>query len=179
MNSPLKKRSFAAEQLEQQKKGKNQVLKVILPVAVLIIVVAGYALEQLAVFLTPLGDLTKDEVRDHARALGLRAVAEKPDSAEICFTAGGDYRDFLRARLGSDDDSLRPGDFVTREGERVPRDSGNLVLVVHLRIETASGPVAQCLDAAWLTEIDAAAELANDDQIDATGYLRPERAPGD
>ena len=43
----------------------------------------------------PLGELTKPEVRDIARGLGL-ATAEKPESQEICFVPGGDYREALR-----------------------------------------------------------------------------------
>jgi tRNA-specific 2-thiouridylase len=47
----------------------------------------------------PLGDLTKPEVRTVARSLGL-ATADKPESQEICFVPGGDYRDALRDRAG-------------------------------------------------------------------------------
>ena len=45
----------------------------------------------------PLGELTKSEVRDYARAHGL-AVADKPDSHEICFVADGDYAGFVERR---------------------------------------------------------------------------------
>jgi len=47
----------------------------------------------------PLGELTKPEVRTIARSLGL-ATADKPESQEICFVPGGDYRDALRDRAG-------------------------------------------------------------------------------
>ena len=47
----------------------------------------------------PLGDLTKPEVRAIARGLGL-VTADKPESQEICFVPGGDYRDELRSRGG-------------------------------------------------------------------------------
>ena len=47
----------------------------------------------------PLGDLTKPEVRDVARGLGL-VTADKPESQEICFVPGGDYRAELQARGG-------------------------------------------------------------------------------
>jgi tRNA-uridine 2-sulfurtransferase len=46
----------------------------------------------------PLGESSKEEVRAEARAAGL-AVAERAESQEACFLAGGDYRDFL-ARHG-------------------------------------------------------------------------------
>jgi len=71
----------------------------------------------------PLGGLTKAEVRDRARALGL-VTAEKPESQEICFVPGGDYREFLRGRLGEDHPALQPGALVTPEGQRVGEHSG-------------------------------------------------------
>src|SRR3954467_14285860 len=47
----------------------------------------------------PLGDSTKTQVRAEAAARGL-AVAEKPDSHDICFIADGDTKGFLARRLG-------------------------------------------------------------------------------
>jgi tRNA-specific 2-thiouridylase len=44
----------------------------------------------------PLGDMSKQEVRDRARAAGL-VTADKAESMEICFVPTGDYRDLLRA----------------------------------------------------------------------------------
>ena len=60
--------------------------------------------EQLGRLLLPIGDYTKAEVRDHARRLGLD-VAEKPDSVEICFVPGNDYRAFVEERV-----NLEPGE---------------------------------------------------------------------
>ena len=53
--------------------------------------------EQLARAVFPVGALTKPEVRDQARRLGLN-VAEKPDSQEICFVPDGDYASFVAKR---------------------------------------------------------------------------------
>src|SRR5919201_7826 len=50
----------------------------------------------------PLGDSTKAQVRAEASARGL-AVADKPDSHDICFIADGDTRGFLARRLGAHD----------------------------------------------------------------------------
>ena len=47
----------------------------------------------------PVGDLSKDAVRDVARRLGL-PVAEKPDSQEICFVPDGDYAAFIERKTG-------------------------------------------------------------------------------
>ncbi|WP_412737117.1 tRNA 2-thiouridine(34) synthase MnmA [Krasilnikovia sp. MM14-A1259] len=54
----------------------------------------------------PLGDSTKSQVRVEAAERGL-AVADKPDSNDICFIADGDTRGFLARQLGEE-----PGDIV-------------------------------------------------------------------
>jgi tRNA-specific 2-thiouridylase len=54
---------------------------------------------QLQRALTPLGKMTKPEIREIARSLGLK-VADKVDSQEICFVPGNDYKAFLRSHLG-------------------------------------------------------------------------------
>jgi tRNA-specific 2-thiouridylase len=51
---------------------------------------------QLAGARFPVGALSKEDVRVHARRLGL-VTAEKPESQDICFIPNGDYREFLRA----------------------------------------------------------------------------------
>lgn len=69
----------------------------------------------------PLGQLTKPEVREVARSLGL-ATADKPESQEICFVPGGDYRDALRDRVGW---TPSPGPLVDGDGgERVGEHDG-------------------------------------------------------
>jgi tRNA-uridine 2-sulfurtransferase len=68
----------------------------------------------------PVGELTKDEVREHARRLGL-ATADKPESQEICFVPDGDYRQFLKAREPA---VFRPGAIVDRGGRALGRHGG-------------------------------------------------------
>jgi tRNA-specific 2-thiouridylase len=62
--------------------------------------------DQLDRSIFPLGDSTKAQVRVEAAERGL-AVADKPDSHDICFIADGDTRKFLADRLGE-----TPGDIV-------------------------------------------------------------------
>jgi tRNA-uridine 2-sulfurtransferase len=71
----------------------------------------------------PIGTLTKVEVRERARQLGL-AVAEKPESQEICFVPDGDYAGFLAKRLGESHDAFRRGPLVTRDGAVIGEHSG-------------------------------------------------------
>jgi tRNA-specific 2-thiouridylase len=54
---------------------------------------------QLRRALTPLGRMTKAQIREIAHSLGLK-VADKIDSQEICFVPGNDYKAFLRSHLG-------------------------------------------------------------------------------
>ncbi|MBA8795221.1 tRNA-specific 2-thiouridylase [Friedmanniella endophytica] len=66
--------------------------------------------DQLARAMFPLGDTVKTDVRAEAARRGL-AVAEKPDSHDICFIPDGDTQGFLDARLGT-----RPGTIVDADG---------------------------------------------------------------
>jgi tRNA-uridine 2-sulfurtransferase len=54
---------------------------------------------QLRRALTPLGKMTKSQIREIAHSLGLK-VADKIDSQEICFVPGNDYKAFLSSHLG-------------------------------------------------------------------------------
>jgi tRNA-specific 2-thiouridylase len=77
----------------------------------------------------PLGDMTKQAVRASARDLGL-ATADKPESQEICFVPGGDYRDALRDRAG-----WRPerGPILDRDGEQIGEHGGSAGFTVGQR----------------------------------------------
>jgi tRNA-specific 2-thiouridylase len=73
--------------------------------------------------LFPVGELTKDEVREQARALAL-VTADKPESQEICFVPTGDYRDLLRRRLGPVHPALEAGPILRSDGTVVGEHSG-------------------------------------------------------
>jgi tRNA-specific 2-thiouridylase len=85
----------------------------------------GLTQEQLSRTLFPLGDMTKPEVRELARKHGL-ASAEKPDSQEICFVPGGDYKRFIDAYLAEQGESLpdTAGELVTTSGEVLGEHTG-------------------------------------------------------
>ena len=69
--------------------------------------------EQLAATLMPLGDLSKEEVRQIAEDAGL-SVASKPDSQEVCFVTDGSYADYIEKTAG--DDFRGEGSFVDPSG---------------------------------------------------------------
>src|SRR6266545_2176675 len=76
-------------------------------------VLAVLTRDQLDHSVFPLGDSTKEQVRAEAARRGL-AVADKPDSHDICFIADGDTQRFLASRLGH-----APGDIVEAGTGRV------------------------------------------------------------
>jgi tRNA-uridine 2-sulfurtransferase len=76
--------------------------------------------DQLACARFPVGELTKQAVRERARALGL-ATADKPESQEICFIPDGDYRSFLRRRAP---EIFRPGPIVDGAGRLLGQHAG-------------------------------------------------------
>jgi len=76
----------------------------------------GLTQDQLAHTLFPLGSYTKPEVREQARVYDL-GIATKPDSQEICFIPGGDYKRFIAA-------------YLDEQGEAMPDSSGELVTTI-------------------------------------------------
>lgn len=83
----------------------------------------GLPRELLPQLLFPLGELTKPEVRERARELGL-GTAEKPESQEICFVPTGNYVDVLEDRLDRSHPALSPGKLVTVGGEEIGEHDG-------------------------------------------------------
>jgi tRNA-uridine 2-sulfurtransferase len=85
----------------------------------------GLTQEQLSRTIFPLGGMTKPQVRELARHHGL-ALAEKPDSQEICFVPGGDYKRFLDAYLAERGEALpdTAGELVTSSGEVIGEHNG-------------------------------------------------------
>ncbi|MEP6798146.1 MAG: tRNA 2-thiouridine(34) synthase MnmA [Lapillicoccus sp.] len=83
--------------------------------------------DQLARSFFPLGDTTKPQIREEARARGF-FVASKPDSHDICFIADGDTKGWLTARLGE-----QPGDIVDADGVVVGQHAGAYAFTVGQR----------------------------------------------
>lgn len=78
--------------------------------------------DTLAHMLFPLGELTKDEVRELARAHGF-VTAEKPESQDICFVPDGDYAGFIEGHCGAGA-AFEPGEIVNRGGRVLGEHAG-------------------------------------------------------
>jgi tRNA-specific 2-thiouridylase len=85
----------------------------------------GLSQEQLSRSEFPLGELSKDEVREIARRAAL-PVAEKPDSMELCFVPNGNYVQFIHAYAAESKIPLSSGEgnIVTESGEVLGRHRG-------------------------------------------------------
>lgn len=75
--------------------------------------------ERLSRLLLPLGELTKEMVRQKAQTAGIPFTAA--ESQEICFVPGDDYRTFIRRRCGQ---AVAEGPFVDRQGNVLGRHRG-------------------------------------------------------
>jgi tRNA-specific 2-thiouridylase len=102
---------------------------------------------QLSRLLLPLGDLTKDEVREIARSLGLPA-ASRPESQEICFIENNDYVSFIRTL---DPDMIRPGPILDGHGKALGTHNGIFAYTIGQR----KGLGALSLEPHFVTRIDA------------------------
>ena len=68
--------------------------------------------EQLKRTLMPVGEYTKDQVREIAEKINLR-IANKPDSQDICFVPDGDYASFIEEEAAV---KIPEGNFVDLDG---------------------------------------------------------------
>ena len=94
----------------------------------------------------PLGGLAKDETRTLARHFGL-AVADKPDSQDICFVPQGSYAGLverLRPEAGE------PGDIVDRDGRTLGRHRG----IAHFTIGQRKGLGISAAEPLYVLAID-------------------------
>jgi tRNA-specific 2-thiouridylase len=83
-------------------------------------VLHGLSQDQLSRTLLPLGDFTKQEIRQVARRFKL-PVAERPDSQDLCFVGNEGYRDFLVRHAP---EVVFPGPIVTRNGKVLGQHRG-------------------------------------------------------
>lgn len=74
--------------------------------------------QELSRVIFPIGNYRKEEIRELAQEMGL-PVADKPDSADICFLPTEDYRDFIAQQVPQ-----AGGDIVDRDGRVAGRHQG-------------------------------------------------------
>lgn len=87
--------------------------------------------EQLEHTLMPVGNYSKDQIREMAEKIGLQ-VANKPDSQDICFVPDGDYASFIEENA---DATIRQGNFVTPDGKILGKHKG----IIHYTVGQRKG----------------------------------------
>jgi len=128
---------------------------------------------QLSRTIFPLGDYTKDQVREIARSHGYEKLAVKRESQEICFIPDDDYRAFLRANVPDYAERVSPGVFVDAEGKVLGRHEG----YVNYTIGQRKGLGIALGHPAYITHIDAASNRitlgSNEDMYASELKFRP------
>jgi tRNA-specific 2-thiouridylase len=123
----------------------------------------------LARTLFPVGEFTKDEIRQIARRLGLR-TAEKPESQEICFIPDNDYTRYLRMKRPEIEIQLRGGEIVDQNGNRVGSHAGFPFYTIGQR----KGLGISAPQPVYVTEIDAGSNrivVGSNDDLRHTGLI--------
>lgn len=87
--------------------------------------------EQLSHTLMPIGDYSKDQIREIASEIGL-VVANKPDSQDICFLPDHDYASFIEKKTGI---TFPVGNFVDLNGNILGQHKG----IIHYTIGQRKG----------------------------------------
>jgi len=107
-------------------------------------VLSALTQEQLRHTILPLGDLEKPHVRELARKFGL-AVAERPESQDLCFLAGEDYRTFLSRNF---EHIARRGPIADRQGKVLGEHEGLAFFTIGQRkgIKIASSKALYVID---------------------------------
>jgi tRNA-uridine 2-sulfurtransferase len=104
--------------------------------------------EQLDYLRFPLGDMTKPEVREHARRFGLE-VADKHDSQDICFVPTGRYTDII-SRLKPN--AMEPGEIVDLDGHVLGSHQG----IAHFTVGQRKGLGIASGHPLYVVKLDAA-----------------------
>ncbi len=75
----------------------------------------------------PLGELTKEQVRNIAREHGFQKLSQKAESQEICFIDNNDYRTFIASHaqgLHNADTAFLPGNYIDANGNVLGKHNG-------------------------------------------------------
>jgi tRNA-uridine 2-sulfurtransferase len=113
----------------------------------------------------PLGDTPKDQVRAEASRRGL-AVADKPDSHDVCFIADGDTRGFLARHLGQ-----APGQIVDTSGTVLGEHDGAYAFTIGQRRGLRVGNPAGDGQPRYVLDIEPVSRtvtVGSADQLDVT-----------
>jgi len=122
--------------------------------------------QQLSKVLMPIGNYTKDKVREIAKDLGL-PVFNKPDSQEICFVKDNDYAGFIEKNTTS---KIPTGNFIDKNGNFLGKHKG----IVHYTIGQRKGLGIALGRPMFVVDIDAKTNnviLGDEDEVFSNGLI--------
>ncbi len=73
--------------------------------------------------LFPIGEFTKDEIREYAKEQNLE-TSDTPDSQDLCFVMDGDYRNFLNEYMPEKMKNIKGGNIKDESGKIVGNHTG-------------------------------------------------------
>ena len=137
--------------IDQTDEGRYYVSKGLDPKKDQSYVLWGLSQESMARTIFPLGNYTKDKIKQMAIDSGFEHLVDKSESFEICFIPDNDYRGFLKNRVEGLEERVDGGDFVDSEGKVLGKHKGFPFYTIGQRkgLEIALG------DPMYVTEIDA------------------------
>jgi tRNA-specific 2-thiouridylase len=84
----------------------------------------GLTQEHLAKTIFPLGDYTKEEIREMAKDMGFNRIANKRESYDVCFIPDNNYRNFLQQQVPQLEQLCPPGNFINTAGKIIGTHKG-------------------------------------------------------
>ena len=80
--------------------------------------------------INPLGNYTKDQVRDMAKKYGFESLARKNESMGVCFLHNSDYRDFLQGYIPNEIEKIGKGIVIDTKGEKIGYHKGYIYYTI-------------------------------------------------
>ncbi len=74
--------------------------------------------------LFPLGNLTKEEIKQYSKENGIVQSKNRKESMGVCFLQNSDYRDYLRSTLPSGHPAIQPGNIIDRNSNVIGTHNG-------------------------------------------------------
>jgi tRNA-specific 2-thiouridylase len=124
--------------------------------------------DELTRTLFPVGEYPKEEIRRLAREWSL-PNADKPDSADICFIPGGDYRAFVRERV-----AVTAGSIVDTAGREIGEHGGIVDYTVGQRRGIPARGTAEPLFVVGIDHTKNRVVVGSHDELMATGLVADE-----
>lgn len=101
--------------------------------------------------INPLGNYTKEEVRQIADKYGFKRLAKQKESMGVCFLQNRDYRTFIQKNFPEKINGIKPGEVRNLDGEIVGSHQG----YIYYTVGQKRGMNLKIKDAAYVVHIDA------------------------